>query len=235
MKPEQYKDYSKVFDTFSHLHLCPRLQEFSDDLIELIKKVSQNGEKKIKIIDIGCGTGFFSKRIFDTCKNIELTLVEPSVYMLPILKKRFKNKDVKILEMGVTEALEKIPPQDIFIFQRSMYTFSGEEKFYHDLEKKIQKRLNPKGIIAIYDFSEKFDVDSMYEYIYQRKSCLNLNEDEFQNQWEIFKNSQIKINEEIEKGNFTLFSPQMRRKIFLEKNYHLLSEFYYYSFFQSKK
>ena len=91
------------------------------------------------------------------------------------------------------------------------------------------------GIIGVYDFSKKWDIDEYYQYLSSERENLNLEEEEFQEKWDIFKEAQKTINKKVDKGEFLLFSPERIRKVFSSENFDILIQKTYCSFLVKKE
>jgi tRNA (cmo5U34)-methyltransferase len=78
------EEYDKII-----IELIPYYSEMVDALVSAIPF---NREKKLRIIDLGCGTGKLSKEIAEKFPNAEFTCVDIAGNMLDIAKSRLKKR-----------------------------------------------------------------------------------------------------------------------------------------------
>jgi ubiquinone/menaquinone biosynthesis C-methylase UbiE len=236
MKPTDYLEYSKIFDLFSDSNYFPAPTEFINILIQAI------GDKPLKVCDIGAGTGLFSKKLYDACPNIELNLIEPSPDMNKLLTKRFlpliqQNHPIHIHQLTCDQALKLLPHQDMFIFQRSLYAFSGNINDYYNLSDRLYQKINNEGIIAIFEIYEKMNISQMKKNIYNKSKYVlpkqmntTQNIDQY---WQQLKKSLITFNNNIDNNQFTLFSAALLETIF-KKNFITILQKNTFSFYIKK-
>jgi ubiquinone/menaquinone biosynthesis C-methylase UbiE len=206
VKIESYKEYSKIFDLTSSHFLFPLNMEF-------ISEISTYCFIGQKIADVGGGTGFFSAKLLERCPGVKLSFIEPCDEMMRIAKLRLTNK-VIYFQDKFEGIIDKIENQDIFIFQRSLYSFYDNLDDYKKLANRIYEKTNSDGHIAILEVKEKYDVKEIKEYLEYNKFRLRLKDHEFSAMWEVFEKVLKEFNENVEKGIFTLLSEKQVLEIF---------------------
>lgn len=199
MQPEDYAEYSKIFDYFSDTDIFPTLKDFVDIVVHSLFPGAS-------VTDIGAGTGIFSKQIHDRLPGIKLSVIEPSQYMMPIARSRLSS-DVTFYEELSDTAVPKLGPQDAFIFQRSLYAIYQNREHCEDLFRQLYKKLNPGGFIYIHEFTHKFDLDDMKNYIMQFKQHTPEEYQAFMDKWPTLEASCQRFNDGIDNGDFHLFYP----------------------------
>lgn len=232
MKPEDYKEYAAVFDFLSNPAVFPRLADFCKYLHGVITyKNSQT--TPLRVCDVGSGTGYFIHVLHELNPDIALTLVEPGRYMLPILKARFSGKAVSILENPLEAVLPALERQDVVIFQRSLYALSGEIEAYHSVLAQLHRCMNPEGIVAVFDFATKFDIDQMREHLEANRDKLQRDEvTPYAEYWRIMEDGLIRFNNGVDQGEFTLFSQQTMQDVFAASGFEAVFRKDNYCFFK---
>ena len=93
---EVVKDFGEEWDTFDHINIAENDQiKIFNDYFKIFpwNEIDKN---KSTGIDIGCGSGRWSKFVADNTK--ELILLDPSVQALDVAKKNLnKKKNIKFL------------------------------------------------------------------------------------------------------------------------------------------
>lgn len=233
MKPSSYCNYSKIFDSLSNPLIYPDMVDFLKYIYAISSyKSSMENNQKIKVCDVGSGTGYFVNSIFHNNHKVELTLIEPSIHMLPILKERFKGSNAKIISSHFDEAIGRIDSQDVFIFQRSLYSFSGNIEYYLELVKKLEGLTKKDGVIAVFEIPKKYNIDEMKEFFLKNRSTLNFPDNEFEPSWEILKKALIEFNEGILCEKYTLFDVKRLQYIFSSNSFVSILRKKNYSFFK---
>ena len=206
-------EYSKVFNLFSNPIVFPLLGDFTKYLHGVIT-FKDNSKNKLAVCDVGAGTGYFSKTLYDANPTIELTLIEPSLDMLKILKKRYKDNNVCIVNKTWDKAVGEIDKQDIFIFQRSLYAFSGNIEDYKLIIQQVYSKLNKEGIVAVFEFDHKMDIKAMLQHLDQNQDNLQYDERPYQETRAIFAEHLERFNQGVDNGEFTLFSQKKMQEVF---------------------
>ncbi|MDZ7671869.1 MAG: class I SAM-dependent methyltransferase [Halanaerobiales bacterium] len=75
------------------------MKENVDNFNIFYKKVSEpiiKTNKKVNILDLGCGTGLELKNIFKKCPNAQIDCLDLSKEMLEVLKEKYKDRQSQI-------------------------------------------------------------------------------------------------------------------------------------------
>ena len=211
MKVSTYKEYSKVYDFFSNEILFPQC-------IRFIEKVSEYVLPQDKVTDVGGGTGYFTDRLINIKPDINITFVEPSREMINLAKKRLPHKTI-FLNQFFDEVLNCLSAQDIFIFQRSLYSFYYNISDYRELAKRLYDITKPDVHIAIDEVEGEYDIKQMYDYLKHNIHILGVNENEFSSNWEIFEKVLLEFNNNVSKGIFYVFEDNELIDIFSDAGF----------------
>ena len=122
--------------------------------------------KSIKAIDIGAGSGRWSKEIFNHLKISQLTLVEPSESFNQLKKVFKKNNKVNYIKTSVNNLLLEYPYLSksfnlVYCFGVLHHTDSIEENF-----SKICNLLESNGIIFCYLYYDLENRNNLYRFIF---------------------------------------------------------------------
>lgn len=133
------KEYNKVSTTYTNW--LNEMGQFTDRIIkpEYILK-----DKKLKILDFACGTGYISKSILRKNIDCEITAVDYSDKMLQNLK-NLRDSRIKVVNCDGIEFLKNTEEKyDIIFFGWALSYFN-----YKELFKLFTKVLNDEGIVGI--------------------------------------------------------------------------------------
>ena len=122
-------------------------------MIKAIIKIYKN-KKNLKILEIGSGTGRFTKKIIKYFPEISLQLIEPDKECIIGLKKLFsKNKNVKIIQSSAEKAViaENF---DIIFMATSFHHIPYKYK-----KKVLQKIFNSLSTDGFFVLSDNFIAD----------------------------------------------------------------------------
>tara|TARA_Y100001958_G_C21094285_1_gene446394 strand:+ start:140 stop:895 length:756 start_codon:yes stop_codon:yes gene_type:complete len=137
------KNYSKYYDI---LYTDKNYKDESQIIKKIIKKYSY---KPINLLDIGCGTGEYSKLL--TSNNLNVTGLDKSSYMIKKAKKKFKNyNNLKFIKGDLLKYKSNIKFDIISaLFHILSYQIKNSQidKFF----KNSANVLNKKGIF-VFDF-----------------------------------------------------------------------------------
>lgn len=217
MKIETYKYYSRVYDLFNAIF--PQNTQF---VLEVLRLVSEND----LITEVGGGTGNYTRKLLGLFPKVRMTFIEPSPEMMAIAKKRLSDLPTQItfLEKTLDQALPVLEPHDLFIFQRSLYSFYSDINEYEDMARRLHGKTAQGGRIAIYELGEKYDIGQMREYIPAAQAQSKLSDVEFKESARIFLEVLQEFNEAVDQKIFTLFKPEQLVSIFTAAGYALLNQ-----------
>lgn len=121
----------------------PEFDKFYNDIIEIIKLYFN---KRINVIDIGCGTGTFAEKATNNIDICNFDLMDVSAKMLSIAKNRLKDYDIKnrFIEADIkTTNFEK--DYDVITAVQVLHYFNEEER--KQAIQKCYNGLNNGGIL----------------------------------------------------------------------------------------
>lgn len=138
-KEDYRKEYNKVSATY--INWLNEIGQFTDRLINsnYIPK-----EKRIKVLDFACGTGYISKNLLKKDIDCEITGVDYSDKMLEELRK-LKDSRLKVVHSDGIEFLKNTEEKfDVIYIGWALPYFNHRE-----LLKLFRRVLNTKGIVKI--------------------------------------------------------------------------------------
>ncbi|OQY08736.1 MAG: malonyl-[acyl-carrier protein] O-methyltransferase BioC [Fusobacteriia bacterium 4572_132] len=175
------KNFSRGAKTYDEYALVQK--EMAKKLNKLLKK----NNEKLEILEIGCGTGLFTKLILKKYPNAEITLIDISEGMIQESKEKFKNKNNIIYIVGDAENLELLNKYDLIVSNATFQWFNNLEIVLKKFKKNLKKdgelvfstfanqtykelRNSFNLLNVVYDYSQKF---------YSKQQLLNIIKKEF--------------------------------------------------------
>ncbi len=198
MKPTCYDDYAKVFDLYSNVELFPQNLRF----VEVAAGLIGPGDR---VTDVGGGTGMFTSELLERVPWIDLTFVEPSPAMMEIAASRLPLGANLVHAPLDQRLLADLPPQRLFLFQRSLYSFHGELAQYHALARDLAARTVDGGHLAIYEMPGPYDLELAWEYYSLHREVLGITEEALIETWPVMEAAFREFNAGIAEGRYTLF------------------------------
>jgi tRNA (cmo5U34)-methyltransferase len=133
---EFFNKRAKTYDK----HMSEVVEKFEDYYDTLSSPMGESGEK-IKVLDIGCGTGLELEGIFKRNPEAEVDVIDMSEEMLTILKEKYKDKlnQIKIIHGSYLTIPFNQNYYDYVIASMTIHHFTKEEKVC--LYKKINSTL----------------------------------------------------------------------------------------------
>lgn len=102
-------------------------------------------DQKLKVLDLGAGTGLFSWHVFKRYRNAHFTLMDLADKMLDMARERFSNHDTEFSYLKYDYRNLKIDSElDLVISSLSIHHLDDEEK--QDLFNKIFEILLTCGV-----------------------------------------------------------------------------------------
>jgi len=153
-KKRQVDTFDERSERFPHQRYRNRIE--SNFLKRVIKRVINRHNRKIKILDVACGTGRFLSTLFPSKKEIEYTGLDSSKAMLDKVKKKKLFLDNKKNISLVLSNVEKIPFKDNTF--DIIYTFHFLWHIPKEDQKKIileMMRVLKKGGYLVFDVINK--------------------------------------------------------------------------------
>lgn len=132
-----FSKYARFYDSYS------TIQNFSAQ--ELINQISSNGFKNI--LDIGCGTGNFTRLLKNKFPQAKITAIDLSKEMLNIAKEKLTGRTIKFLHADG----ERFKTGNKFDLISSNATFQWFQGLDKDL-KRYQQLLKKAGLILFSTF-----------------------------------------------------------------------------------
>jgi tRNA (cmo5U34)-methyltransferase len=136
---QKFDDISQNYDKQRKV-LIPCFDDFYNSAISLI----ETSKQKLKVLDIGGGTGLFSMFLLNKYPEASITIIDISEKMLDIARLRFRdNPNIKYLVEDYTE-YNFTEKYDVIISALSIHHLTHEQK--EAMYKKCYYMLNSEGI-----------------------------------------------------------------------------------------
>lgn len=156
---EQFNSVSKKYDS-QRQYLIPCLKDFYSACLPLVKSLTHAK----KVLDIGAGTGLFSRFIYDLNPNLNFTLADLSGQMLDVARERFDGmNNFEFMELDLSK--DALPGKyDIIISALAIHHLEDADKA--KLYKKVYLALNDGGLFINADqvAGKNLLFDSLYKY-----------------------------------------------------------------------
>jgi len=175
------KNFSRGAKTYDKYAIVQN--EMANKLSELLKKE----ESELEILEIGCGTGLFTKLILEKYPNSKITLIDISEEMIQINKEKFENEKNIIYIVGDAENLELLNKYDLILSNATFQWFNNLEKTLESLQSKLKK--NGELIFSTFanqtykELRNSFNLLNMnYDYsqrFYSKEQLLNIIQKKF--------------------------------------------------------
>jgi len=149
--------------------IIPRYDEMLDALVSCVRPPR---DRRLRIIDIGCGTGAVSARLLHSHPDIELTCLDMTAEMLELAKERLKGHGVKFVLADIYD-FELDGPYDMVISSLALHHIVSD----HDkkaIYQKIYDALAPGGsffnadiVLGSNDLVQELYMDRWREFMYR--------------------------------------------------------------------
>lgn len=113
--------------------------------------------KPIRLLDLGCGTGLELEYIFKLNDQIEVTCIDLAEGMLNELKKKFSDKNIKVICDSYFDV--EFEPCDAVVSVESLHHFTQQEKI--PLYKKLYDALSDGGCFVLTDYFALSDEEEL--------------------------------------------------------------------------
>ena len=177
---EHFESEAKEFDGII-LNLIPYYNQMIESLVMAIPFEVND---RIKVIDLGCGTGTISKKVKERFLNAEITCVDLAESMLKMSKEKLKNFEGISYKQGDFNEFEFEENYHVVISSLALHHLETDEdkkKFY----KKIYKALDENGvfynadvIIGENSYNQELFMEKWKEFM-----AKNVGIDEIENKW----------------------------------------------------
>lgn len=199
-----FAEYSRKYDML--LKYSPPYQEIGELLMkELQGKFSL--EASLKILDIGGGTGNFSKLLLSAFPNAQLSFLEPSFEMRQIAKEKLPDHSVDYLNY-IFEEFHTEQKYDLIICIHALYLMPKSI----ELVPKFRELMHRESMLLVCDIGQEIKVYDWYLHI----AWVNLKRHGFLKTIELLKSSA-----EIKSANLDIQKKQRNGEIWK----HSTSEF----------
>ena len=147
------------YDMFEEDH--PYYREMHEQMLTVFREHAGQG-RSVEVLEIGAGTGHFTKRLAQQLGNIKITAMEPDPKAWEILDRRLREMDVNIIEAS---ALNYVPPGDFsFVFSSfcEHHIKPADKQLYF---RKISQMMRNGGFLVVGDeFLSPCDENDETEY-----------------------------------------------------------------------
>lgn len=167
----EYKDMASWYDTFWKSYTKGTLKKPLDEVLKVIKDI---GCARLSVVDVGCGTGTFLRRLQDISSTFtenhgedtfpKLIGVEPSKEMLQQAQKKF-DKEERISVMLKESPAEHLPLGDN---SANVVVSTNAFHFFRDKDQSLQEMkrvLVQDGTLIITDWCNDYWIVKLYHFI----------------------------------------------------------------------
>lgn len=135
---EHFEKEAAVFDQ-SFFKVMPRYEEMMQALIDALPF---ERKEKLKIIDLGCGTGNLSKKLMLTYPNAHITCIDMAENMITMAKSKLKKYRNVTFWLGDMRDFEYKEQFDLIAASMVLHHVEGKDKprFYQELYNSLSKR-----------------------------------------------------------------------------------------------
>ena len=147
--------------------VAPHYAEMMDGLMETLPFKKQD---RIKVLDLGCGTGNLSKKILLAYPNAKITCVDIAENMLEMAKAKLKDSDNVEFWLGDIRKFDLSGKYDVIV--GSLVLHHIEEKDKPRFYRKIHAALSKQGVFFCIDillssnkYLQKLHMDKWKEFM----------------------------------------------------------------------
>ena len=159
---EIFTDYSKAYDLM--LQINPAYQKLLDQFRAEISELQIEKSKKIRILDVGAGTGNFSAIVQEIYPNAEIHFIEPNISMIRKAESKLNPRKLFVHNMDFQQFTEDENTFDIIICIHALYLMKNPKMQI----PKFQSLLKNSGILIICDIGKRIGILDWSIYIYGR-------------------------------------------------------------------
>lgn len=170
-------------------------KEYDDNIIKLIPfypqmldaligSISYNNDYKIRILDLGCGTGTISKRISEKYPNSDITCVDIASNMIEIAKFKLQNHPLKRFKIGDFSNISFNAKYDVVVSSLALHHLVDDNQ-KRDFYSTIYNILNDGGqffnadiVLGSSTHLQTQNIDKWVEFMKQ-----SVSEEEVKNKW----------------------------------------------------
>ena len=155
---DKFNQYASNYDN-SRKQLIPCFVDFYGTIT---KNIPYSSSANISILDLGAGTGLLTEIIIKKFPNAKITLIDISVEMINISKKRLK--EYSDITYQIADYSYDFPPEkfDLIVSSLSIHHLTNENKI--NLFVQIKKSLKENGIFINADqvLGESDEIEKIY-------------------------------------------------------------------------
>ncbi len=170
-------------------------KEYDDNIIKLIPfypqildaligSLSYNNDYKIRVLDLGCGTGTISKRISEKFPNSDITCVDIASNMIEIAKFKLQNYPLKSFKIGDFSNISFDAKYDVVVSSLALHHLVDDNQ-KRDYYSTIYNILNDGGqffnadiVLGSSTHLQTQNIDKWVEFMKQ-----SVSEEEVKNKW----------------------------------------------------
>lgn len=144
-KPVMTRHFSRQAGTYDEYARVQK--EMAEKLLEMVGKEGFATSKPLKIMDIGCGTGFFTQKLCETFPQAQITAVDIAPGMIEVVRRKLT---VKNLEFWCEDIEEAVIPHcyDLIVSNAAFQWFN----FMGKTLGKLYQSLSPGGVLCFSTF-----------------------------------------------------------------------------------
>ncbi|MFW6301459.1 MAG: class I SAM-dependent methyltransferase [Bacillota bacterium] len=167
-RPEKMEDFFEIRAADYDDHMAEYVDDYQGFYSSISRAINET-DKRIKILDLGCGTGLELEFIFLKAPNALVTGIDLSQKMLDLLLDKYQHKkgQLNLIKGSYLDVDFKTEEYDYIISVMSFHHFSPAVKL--GLYKKIWKALKPGGIYLEGDYLVSREKEIKMAAAYQEK------------------------------------------------------------------
>jgi len=164
-RPEKMEEFFDVRAESYDEHMAEYVDDYEGFYSSIAGAINET-DKRIKILDLGCGTGLELEYIFERVPNALVTGIDLSQEMLAKLLNKYRDKSaqIEVISSSYFDIDFQTREYDYIVSVMSLHHFLPEVKL--SLYKKIWTALKPGGIYIEGDYvvSEEKEVEMLADY-----------------------------------------------------------------------
>lgn len=143
------EEAEELFRNAEYYHLYSNVQkEQADFLTHLINKYVDKLKINInKILDIGCGTGFYTRKLANMFSDASVVGIDPSEEMIEACRRYSKNYDnIRLIKNSIEEFVDSDQDFDLIAANSTMHWVKDQKRAYSN----IKDMLAADGFVAVH-------------------------------------------------------------------------------------
>ena len=199
MSEIDWRKLSEILDFYSSVENGPLLHEFYGWIVDQLDEADLEPEH---CLEMGCGSALLAAKLVEWYPETRFSLVDQNGAMLELARERLEDAESATLhESSCEDFLAGLEPHaaDMSVFCRSWYALADPRKAAADL----MRVLKPGGMVFIYDFEDRIDLESMGSDIAAQDP----------ERWQVLCGVIEDFNEGVESGRYSLSTEQVVAEI----------------------